>query len=281
MSTDPCTVATRSHLVARALYARASAAGTVEQRGAVHVAFSGSPAASFNTAFIVEPLDAPRPEVREFVAWAATLDVPYHIYLRDGADAAAEEALRSEGCTLLDTEPWMLADPVEDDGCAVRTVDAADPTGDRRRCAPPTPHDGGRGLRDGRRARHRSVPCGPARRRAAALVHGPRRGAAGGDHGGGPCRSGARPPEHRRGRGRSPARTRHGDDPVRQRLAHQLDCAGVSLQASPMGERLHRRLGFRRLPLPPPTGSSLAPSRSSPRRCLGVQRIIIVTSTGR
>ncbi len=246
MSLDPCTVATRSHLVARALYARASAEGIVEQRGAVHVAFSGSPAGSFNTAFVIDALDVPRTEVREFVAWAATLGVPFHVYLRDGVDAAAEEALRSEGFTLLDTEPWMMADPVDDDGSAegpptaleirpvsdhgefrrhlVTAADAFDMDADQVVGAFPEAL-----LGDDRlhwftgHAEGRPVATMAAVQADLVLdlqnigvVEGARR------------------------LGYGTALTRHG-----QRLAHRLGCVTVSLQASPMGERLHRRLGFR------------------------------------
>ena len=245
MSTDPCTVTTRSHLVARALYARASADGTVEQRGAVHVAFSGGPAASFNTAFIVDRLDAPRPEVREFVAWAATLDVPYHVYLRDEVDAAAEEALRSEGCTLLDTEPWMLADPVEDDGSAerpptlqIRPVTDADAlrlhlTTAAEAFEMNAEHVIGAFpavlLRD-ERLLWFTGHVGDLPVATMAAVHADRVlelqniGVI----------------EDARRLGHGTAMTRYGLG-----LAHRLDCVSVSLQASPMGERLHRRLGFR------------------------------------
>jgi hypothetical protein len=246
MSLDPCVVATRSHLVARALYARGAADGTVEQRGAVHVAFSGSAAGSFNTAFILDPLAEPRAEVKDFVAWAETLAVPYHVYLRDGVDAAAEEALRTAGFSLLDTEPWMLAEPVADDG----------PDGEL-----PGPLEI-RQVADAGGFREHLVTAAEAFEMEAEDV------------------IGAFPEvlladdrllwftgyledrpvatmaaiqadqvldlqnigviEDARRAGYGSAITRCG-----QHLAARLGCVSVSLQASPMGERLHRRLGFR------------------------------------
>ena len=246
MSLDPCTIVTRSHLVARALYARAASGGTVEQRGAVHVAFSGSPAASFNTAFILEPLTAPRSELRDFVAWAETVAVPYHVYLRDGVDAAAEEALRSSGFSLLDTEPWMLADPIADDV----------PDGD-----PPVPMEI-RPVVDAGGFHEHLATAADAFEMAADQVIGAFPEALLADDRllwftgyleDRPVATMAAVQadqvldlqnigvvEDARRSGYGSAITRHG-----QRLAHRRGCVSVSLQASPMGERLHRRLGFR------------------------------------
>lgn len=246
MSPDPCTIATRSHLVARALYAGAAVGGTVQQRGAVHVAFSGGPAASFNTAFVVETLAAPRAEVKDFVAWAATLGVPYHVYVRDGADAATEEALRSSGFALLDTEPWMLADPVQDDeegsehptSLEIRPVTDADAFSHHLTTAAAAFEMDPEQvlvafpeilLADDRLLWFTGFAEGrPVATMAA--VHADRVldlqniGVV----------------EHARGAGFGTAITRYG-----QHLAHRRGCVSVSLQASPMGERLHRRLGFR------------------------------------
>ncbi len=246
MSLDPCTIVTRSHLVARALYARAAMGGTVEQRGAVHVAFSGGPAASFNTAFVLEPLATPRSELRDFVAWAETLAVPYHVYLRDGVDAAAEEALRSSGFSLLDTEPWMLADPIADDvadGEATASLEI-------------------RPVADAGGFREHLVTAADAFEMEAEQVIGAFPEALLADDRllwftgyveDRPVATMAAVQadqvldlqnigvvEDARRSGYGSAMTRHG-----QRLAHRRGCVSVSLQASPMGERLHRRLGFR------------------------------------
>lgn len=246
MSLDPCTVATRSHLVARALYARAAGAGTVEQRGAVHVAFSGSRAGSFNTAFILDQLAEPRAELRDFVAWAQTLAVPYHVYLRDGLDAAAEEALRSAGFSLLDTEPWMLAEPVADEGPS----DApAGPLMIQR-------VTDGEAFREHLATAAEAFEMDPEEVAGAfpeALLSDDRLFWFTGYVDDRPVATMAAVQadqvldlqnigvlEGARRVGHGSAITRHG-----QHLAHRLGCVSVSLQASPMGERLHRRLGFR------------------------------------
>lgn len=246
MSPDPCTVASRAHLVARALYATASPSGTVEQRGGVHVAFSGGAAGSFNTAFILEALSDARAQLKDFVAWAATLDVPYHVYLRDGADAAAEEALRSAGFSLLDTEPWMLADPIADEpatGGVHAPLDIRPVTGTGA-------------------FREHLVTAAEAFAMSADDVIGAFPEALLGDDrllwftgfaGGRPVATMAAVRADRvldlqnigvvegaRRLGYGSAITRYGLG-----LAHRSGCVSVSLQASPMGERLHRRLGFR------------------------------------
>lgn len=246
MNTDPCSVASRSHLVARALYARASSTGVVEQRGPVHVAFSGSSAGSFNTAFILEPLTEPRAEVNDFAAWAATFGVPYHVYLRDGVGAAAEEALRSAGFSLLDTEPWMLADPVAE--LPVRTESGASLEI--------------RPIEDARGFREHLVTAADAFEMPADHVIGAFPDSLLADElllwftgyvGERPVATMAAVRADQvldlqnigvvadaRRSGYGTAVTRHG-----MFVAHQLGCSTVSLQASPRGERLYRRLGFR------------------------------------
>ena len=245
MTLDPCMIASRSHLVARALYARASATGVVEQRGPVHVAFSGSPAGSFNTAFVLEPLAQPRADVKDFVTWAATLGVPYHVYLPDGIGAAAEEALRSAGFSLLDTEPWMLADPVIEEPAPVDL----DPPLEIRAVTDPE------ALREHlvtaahafEMASDDVVGAFPETLLADERLHWftgyvderpvATMAAVVADQVLDLQNIGVVADARRSGYGT--AITRHG-----MHLAHRLGCASVSLQASPMGERLHRRLGF-------------------------------------
>ncbi len=247
MKADHCTIVTRSFLVTRALHARVAPAAVVQERGALHVAFSGVAAASFNTAFITEPVDRPREEIAEFTTWAQGLDVPYHVFLRDGVDARTEEALRSNGYALVDTEPWMLGDVVTvdptgavdaPDHLEIRSVDAPDGFDLHRRAAarafdmredlvveafPDALLD------DDRLSWFTGFVEGVAVATLAAAhvdrVLTLQNVGTLADH---------------RCRGYATALTRHA-----QFLAYRLGCVHVALQASPMGERLYRRLGFR------------------------------------
>lgn len=92
--------------------------GEVFDQGAITIACSSLPIAWINIAFIRAPLDRPAEQIAAAASFFSQRKLPFVFRIREGVDAAAEQACIEQGYPFTDNVPSLIMAPIEQSDAA-------------------------------------------------------------------------------------------------------------------------------------------------------------------